>query len=464
MEEEIIVNQGPLVDSDVLNEYDISKERTINLNYADEIKDVINSVFTDFGVDALISGHIAGPNVIRFGLNTGKNVSVKSIANLINDIQIRLGGVAVRLDTTSKGMYDIGLEVETKVHELVGFRSVYESLPNIKKHPLAVPLGVKATEEPVWIDLEEAPHILISGTTGSGKSMLLKSMIMSLVMRNLLADVQLVLFDPKMVEFNCFKDLPHLYCPIIKNKDNAYKVLSNLEQEMYDRYSKMSETSCCNLEEYNEYAIQNGLEKLPYIVLIFDEYGDLVDQKKEVASIVVSLAQKARAAGIHIIISVQNPSTYVVTGVLKANLPVHIALMTSSVTDSLVILGEAGAEKLSGRGDMFVQSHLLSKLGVMRLQGCFVDRNEIKRVMDFITPRHLKPTTVVQAESNNQEDDLYQKIKEWATNEEYVSVSRIQRECGMGFNRASRYFSLLQQDGIVSSEATKKGYKVIKNR
>jgi len=486
MEEETILNNNSLIDSEVLNEYDSGDSLSVNLNYADEIKEVINNTFLDFGVDATITGHIVGPTSTRFSLHLGKNVSTRTITNLITDIQVRLGGVPVRLDLTSKGMYNIGLEVENKVCTTVSFKSLFEALPDAKKYPLAIPLGAKVANEPVWINLEEAPHILISGTTGSGKSIFLKSVIMSLIMRNKPEDLRLVLFDPKKIEFNRFNDMPHLYCPIVKDNDVAYQTLKSLEEEMNERYEKFAETSCCNLEEFNEEASQNGYAKLPYIVVIVDEYADLVDANKDIASPIISLAQKARAAGIHLILAVQNPRVDIITGVLKANLPTHIALMSLSIPDSMVIIGEPGAEKLSGKGDMLVQSHLLSKLGLTRLQGCFVHKDEIKRVIDILKDQHktiyiirdkkcddldleikkiqkLSEKEFVKQEfKDDAEENRYQDIKSWVMTQDFMSISRIQRECAVGFNRAGRYFLRLQLEGIVSKESTKHGYPVIK--
>ena len=465
MEEEIIVNQGPVVDSDVLNEYDTSKERTTNLNYADEIKEVINNTFNDFGVDAMVSGHIVGPNAIRFALKTGKNVSTKKISNLITDLQIRLGGVAVRLDTTSKGMHNIGLEVNNKVHELVSFKSLYESLPNIKEHPLAVPLGVKVTEEPVWVDLKEVPHILMSGTTGSGKSILMRSMITSLIMRNSIEDVQIVLFDPKHSEFNCFNDMPHLKCLIAKDKDISRRTLLELEAEVCDRLIEMDKTNCCDIDEYNEYALKNGLHKLPYIIVFIDEYADLVDQDRTAGEIVTTLVKRSKAAGVHFIVGMQNPSPKAFTGSLKAGFSCHIALMTANFIDSLSILGEGGAEKLFGRGDMLVHCHALSELGLVRLQGCFIHRNEIKTVVEelkgYYIPGHNKKKALEERELD--EKTLYNKVKEWAKTKDYISIPLIQREWSIDFDCAWGYFLGLQQDGVLSdTEENDKGTKVIK--
>ena len=464
-----------VIDSSILNEYDTLSQRNTNLKNAENIKEAINNVFNDFGIDASIKDYIVGPNVTRFALITGKNVSIKAISNLINDIQVRLGGLAVRLDMTSKDMFNIGLEVENIMQETVSFKELYEALPPVDKHPLAIPLGVNVNKKPTYLDLEDAPHILISGTVGSGKSILINSMITTLIMRHTPKEVRLALFDPKTVEFNRYNNMPHLYSSIARDIKAAEKLLKDLQIEMEDRYEKFAELGSSNLMEFNEEAEDNGYQKLPYIIVIVDEYGDLIDANKDLAFYFICLAQKARAAGINLILGVQNPTTNVVTGVLKANLPVHIGLMMSSFVDSMTILGEGGAEKLMGRGDMLIQSHLLSKLGLVRLQGAFIHRTEIKRVLDALKEKYkdIPPLNPIndkkvtndltnKTKQENEEDEHYKEIKKWVMTQDFMSISRIQRECAVGFNRAGRYFLRLQLEGIVSKESTKHGYPVIK--
>ena len=227
---------------------------------------------------------------------------------------------------------------------------------------------------------------------------------------------------------------------------------------------------------------EKGYSKIPYIVVMIDEYADLVDQDKSISNPIVSLAQKARAAGIHLVIATQRPATNVLTGVLKANLPTHIALMMSTSVDSMTVIGEAGAEKLAGQGDMLVQSHLVSKLGVVRLQGCFIHRTEINRVVSYLK-EHYKVDYSFELNTipNKPYDDVpklkkiaadpwledethYQAVKEWVLEQDYISISRIQRECGLGFNRAGTYFLRLQQEGIVSKECSKRGCLVLKKK
>ena len=342
--------------------------------------------------------------------------------------------------------------------------------------------GKNIKGETIFADFDEFPHILIAGTTGSGKSIFVNSIIVTLIMRNSPDDLKLVLVDPKKVEMSRYKDMPHLLCPIITDPNDAKTLIDRLCKEMEERYMLFSDNGSTNIKEFNEDAPGLGLEKLPYIVVVLDEYADIVDQCKEISMPVVSLAQKARACGIHLLISTQRPSTNVVTGVIKANLPTHVALMTASSVDSITIIGEGGAEKLIGKGDMLVQSPLVSRVGVVRLQGCFIHRTEISRVVGYLKEHYethydekflnLEEEATQAAneymqtpefkEHGNTEEERYQSIKEWVMSQEFMSISRIQRECGVGFNRAGRFFLRLQSEGVVGNETEgNKGCRVL---
>ena len=458
--------------SGLLNEYTINKHNKRNIEAAEDRKHIIEQTFLDFGVDAKVKDYIVGTSYTRYNLELANNCSIRTVTNIILDVQIRLGGLSVRFDIASIGSVNPGLEIENPVSETISFKELYEGLPSVNEHPLAIPLGKKVNGEIVWMDLPNAPHVLIGGTTGSGKSMFINSLITSLIMRNSPESLKLVLFDPKRVELNRYKDEPHLLCPIIHDIHTAKKVLEKLNEEMEERYDAFCRTYCCNLSEYNEEVEQNGVAKYPYIVAVIDEYADLVDQDKSISFPIVSLAQKARAAGIHLIISTQRPTTNVITGVIKANMPTHIAFMVMNPIDSLTLIGEGGAEKLIGQGDMLVQSHLVSRLGLTRLQGSYIHRDEINRVVkyckehyetkynpNFLVEKETKPVVVP---SFDIEEDRYESVKDWVLTQDYMSISRIQRECGLGFNRAGRYFLRLQQEGIISNETTKLGCPVIK--
>ena len=468
--------------TEVLNVYETSEQQEINRRVADERKELINATFQDFGVGAHVEDYTIGPSITRFNVKYDHNVSVRAVSNMVQDIQIRLSGVSARFENIVEGQSTSGLEIPNANVTTVSFKDVYEALPDVKKHPLAVAFGKNIKGDVIWADYDDFPHALVAGTTGSGKSIFVNSVIVSLIMRNSPDDLKLVLVDPKKVEMARYKDMPHLLCPIITEAQEAKALMDKLCVEMEDRYRLFAENGCSNIKEYNEDAPGLGLEKLPYIFIFFDEYADMVDQCKEISMPVVSIAQKARACGIHLCIATQRPSTNVVTGVIKANLPTHVALMMASSVDSITIIGEGGAEKLIGKGDMLVQSPLVSRVGVVRLQGCFIHRQEINRVVGYLKEHYethydekylnlaqeaeiaaseYANTPEFKEAAGNSEEERYQAIKEWVMTQEYMSISRIQRECSVGFNRAGRFFLRLQKEGVVSEETTNKGCPVL---
>ena len=458
--------------TEVLNVYETSEQQALNEKAAEERKELINIAFNDFGVGAHVEDYTIGPSITRFNIKYDHNVSARSVNSMIQDIQIRLSGVSARFESIVEGQSTSGLEIPNVSVTTVSFKDVYEALPDVKKHPLAVAFGKNIKGDVIWADFDEFPHILIAGTTGSGKSIFVNSLIVTLIMRMSPDDLKLVLVDPKKVEMSRYKDMPHLLCPIITDPNDAKALIERLCKEMEDRYALFSDNGSTNIKEFNEDAPGLGLEKLPYIVVVLDEYADIVDQCKDISLPIVSLAQKARACGIHLLISTQRPSTNVVTGVIKANLPTHVALMTASSVDSTTIIGEGGAEKLIGKGDMLVQSPLVSRVGVVRLQGCFIHRTEISRVVGYLKEHYethydekflnLEEASEQAAsdymqtpefkEHGNTEEERYQSIKEWVMSQDFMSISRIQRECGVGFNRAGRFFLRLQAEGVVGQE------------
>ena len=468
--------------TEVLNVYETSEQEELNRRVADERKELINAAFADFGVGAHVEDYTIGPSVTRFNIKYDHNVSVRSVSKMVQDIQIRLSGVSARFENIVEGQSTSGLEIPNASVTTVSFKDVYEALPDVKKHPLAVAFGKNIKGDVIYADFDEFPHALVAGTTGSGKSIFVNSVIVSLIMRNSPDDLKMVLVDPKKVEMSRYKDMPHLLCPIITDAQEAKCLMDKLCEEMEARYVLFSEHGCSNIKEFNEDAPGLGLDKLPYIMIFFDEYADMVDQCKEISMPVVSIAQKARACGIHMCIATQRPSTNVVTGVIKANLPTHVALMMASYTDSMTIIGEGGAEKLIGKGDMLVQSPLVSRIGCVRLQGCFIHRQEISRVVGYLKEHYptvydekylnLAQSAEVAASeyantpefkeaAGNSEEERYQSIKEWVMTQEFMSISRIQRECSVGFNRAGRFFLRLQNEGVVSKETTNKGCPVL---
>ncbi len=471
---------------DLLDVIDSGDKSQKNIEVAESRQIAINEVFANFKIGATIKGYVVGPSVTRFNVAYSANVSAARVANIVDDIAIRLNGVSARFVPVVEGQSCSGLEIPNAAIATVSFKEVFEKLPDVKKHPLAVAFGKNIQGDVIWADFDEFPHLLVAGTTGSGKSIFVNSIIATLIMRNSPDDLKIVLVDPKTVEMTRYKDMPHLLRPIIYTAQETLRMARKLQEEMERRYKLFSESNgATNIKEYNQdcEAAGKSEDKLPIIIFILDEYADLVDQCKELSLPVVSLAQKARACGIHLFISTQRPSTNVVTGTIKANLPTHVALMCASATDSVTIIGEGGAEELLGKGDMLVQSPLVSRVGSVRLQGCYASRGEITRVVQDLKTRYetyydpfflnleeeatdagaeLAASPDFQAAKEGGEEEKFQMIKEWVMSQEYMSISRIQRECQVGFNRAGRFFLRLQNEGVVDTQVEgNKGCKVL---
>ena len=445
-----------------------------NNRVAEERTLLINQTFDDFGVGAQVNSFVVGPSVTRYNIEYGSNVSVRNVQQLIQDINVRLNGVDALFSPRVEGQRYSGLEVGNAKITPVPFKEVYEGLPDPKKHPLEVAFGKNIDGVIKSANFADFPHILVAGTTGSGKSVFTHSLICTLIMRNSPENLKLVLIDPKKVEMSKYKDIPHLLCPIINDAEVAKLTMDKLVEEMNRRYDVLVNTGCSDIKQYAEARAENpNLEVMPYIIVFIDEFADLVDTNKEIKAPVVSIAQKARACGIHMLIATQRPSTNIIDGVIKGNLPTRVALAVASQVDSVTILGEGGAEKLLGRGDMLAQSPILSRNGRVRLQSCFIQNKEILRIVGYLK-EHYEPaydpnfcnlleaakqaandvigSPEFQAGLDNSEEEKYQSVKEWVMANEYMSMSRIQRECSVGFNRAGRFFKRLQDEGIVDTE------------
>ena len=451
----------------------------------------INQAFSDLGAGAHVVSYTIGPSVTRFDIQCDKDVSVSSLSRYVQDISVRLNGVPTRYEEVVRGKTTSGLEIANSSTTIVSLKEVVNALPKGDKYNLYIPFGKSISGDYISADLSEFPHLLVSGSTGSGKSIFMHGLIMSLIMRNRPEDLKLVVVDPKRVEMGKYKDLPHLLCPIIKEPSQAKVCFRKLIDEMERRYTLFELSGVSNIRQFNsEYAPEAGFAKLPFIVVVVDEYADLVDTCKDIGEGVVRLAQKARAAGIHLVIATQRPSVQVITGVIKANLPVRVALSVSSAIDSMTILGQGGAEDLAGHGDMLVDCSLVARNGFTRCQGCFVDNKEVKAVVDDIKaqenvvydPNFLDlvdhdaearaaaatAPAIDKAELKAKgDDDLYETIKADIMNQEYTSISRIQRSYGVGFPRAGKIFARLQAEEVVAQQpdtaSSSKGCRVLKH-
>lgn len=444
---------------------------------------LINQVFLNMHIGAEITGYTIGPSVTRFDVKTNDSVSVSSIKRIIEDISIKLGGVPARFEPIVIGKPTSGLEIENEIRTNVGLRESIEKLPEGAKYLCDIPFGKDICGNLVHASLKDFPHMLVGGATGSGKSIFIHACIISLIMRNNPDDLKLLLIDPKKVEMNYYENIPHLLCPNISETRKALVAFNKLCDEMERRYNLFQANRVRDIKEFNVFAKDKGLQPLPTIVVFVDEYADLTQDCKEIRKPVLRIAQKARSAGIHMIIATQRPSVDVIDGVIKSNLPTHVALMVSNYTDSTVIIGEQGAEKLLGNGDMIVECPSISRNSKPRVQGCFVATSEINRITDYLREQY-KPQfdpNFMDLEEHDEvdpydasnyvvdtaalkeasEDQLYEQIKVDLTHKEYCSISFIQRTYGVGFPKAGRLFAKLQKDGIVAFGGDARGSKVI---
>lgn len=452
-----------------------------------ERTDIMNTVFNDLNIGASIVGHTVGPSVTRYDVKMNSNVSVSTIDRYCDDISIRLNGVPVRFEKLVPGKATSGLEVPNAIRTNVG---LFESIQKMKEKgckPMEIIFGKNISGDLLTADITKFPHMLVAGTTGSGKSIFMHATILTLIMRNSPENLKLILIDPKKVEMSYYENIPHLLCPNISEPHKANVAFNKLVVEMERRYNLFQSARVRDIGEFNNYAKANGITPLPFILVFVDEYADLSESCKEIRTPVVRIAQKARSAGIHLVIATQRPSVNVIDGVIKANVPVHVALMTSNATDSVTIIGEGGAEQLLGNGDMLVECSLISRNGCPRVQGCFVASDEINSVCDdirahnpvqydpyFLDLEHdpNEPTVsstnsgadqeVTKVDKNIQEEKLYEIIKEDISTREYCSISFLTRSYAIGFPKAGRLFNRLIKEGYVASSGDARGSKVLK--
>jgi len=481
---EVKIREYTMPSLDLLDNHESEEDLMKNEESTASRTELINTIFEDLNIGAKVVGHTIGPSVTRYDIQMDRNVSVSSMARYINDISIRLGGVATRFEALVIGKATSGLEIPNEYRTNVGLKEALIKMPTGGRFNRDIPFGKNISGELIYANLADLPHMLVAGSTGSGKSIFVHSVLMSLIMRNRPDELKLMVVDPKRVELTNYADIPHLICPIITDSRKAKVAFFKLVDEMERRYGVFQESRVSKISQYNDYAKNNGLPLMPYIVVVVDEYADLSDTCRDIHEPVVRIAQKARAAGMHLIISTQRPTADVVNPRIKTNLPAHVALMMSNFTDSTTILGESGAEKLLGNGDMLVECASISRTSKPRLQGCFVDLVEINRVADFIKaqwpveydPNFLDLEEKVEefkapsgedivankATREMAEEELYAQLVEDIMLREYTSISYITRTYGVGFPKAGRLFARLQRDGIVATENdASKGCKVL---
>ena len=449
-----------------------NKESTETINHNVE---TLHQVFKDFGIDGKVVAINPGPTVTQYEMEVKSGTRLNKVSSIHSEIALALAAKDVRIQTPIPGKSTIGIEIPNKVTTSVTVREILESFPkSMKDSKLMVVLGRDIMGKPIWTEINKTPHLLVAGTTGSGKSVCINSIIVSILMRAKPNEVKLVLIDPKKVEFAMYEDVPHLLVPVVTNPKKANEILKKVVDEMENRYERFKDTGTKNIEGYNEYIEKKNANssdkkaKMPFMVVIIDELADLMlVAAKEVEDSIMRITQMARAAGIHLIVATQRPSTDVITGVVKANIPSRISFMVSSNIDSRTILDMVGAEKLIGKGDMLYKPQ--GENVPLRVQGTFISDSEIGKVVDYVkneqpvvydkkmslTGEEVGATTMVEnigGSSDAKEEPLYNQIVEFVLTQESISVSRLQREFRLGYNRAARAMDILEERGIVGPQ------------
>lgn len=441
----------------------------------DKIRDLIEKL-KHFNIEGDVVRTYAGPVVSTFEFKPAANIKVSKILGLQDDLAMALKAQTIRIQAPIPGKDVVGIEIPNKAVETIYLREMLESqLFQEAASPLTLILGKDIVGKPFVTDLKKLPHLLIAGTTGSGKSVGINSMILSLLYKNSPDQLKLLMIDPKMLEFSIYNDIPHLLTPVITKPKEAISALNNMVYEMERRYQLMSETRTKNIENFNEKAKAEKRDLLPYIVVIIDELADLMmTSGKDVEYSIARLAQMARASGIHLIVATQRPSVDVVTGLIKANLPSRISYKVGQKIDSKIILDGMGAESLLGRGDMLFTPPGMS--GLVRLHAPWSTEVEIEKVVDFLKSqrepdydrrflRDKEDSAKSDSGSSSDEetDELYEEAKNIVLSEQKTSISYLQRRLQIGYNRSARLIEQLENNGILSAPNAKGNRDIIVN-
>lgn len=447
------------------------KKETIKANQ-DAIKETVGElekVIKDFGVEAKVVAANTGPTVTQYELEIKSGTRLSKITALNKEIALELGAKDVRIQAPIPGKKTVGVELPNKQTTSVSVREILEQVPKGKENSkLLVALGKNIMGQPIFCEIDKTPHLLVAGSTGSGKSVCINSMITSILMRTKPDEVKLVLVDPKKVELSMYNGVPHLLTPVVTDPKKANIVLQKIVKIMEDRFDLFESSKTKNIAGYNAYVEKKNeslpddekIKKIPYIVVIIDELADLMlVAAKEVEDSIMRITQMARAAGIHLIVATQRPSTDIITGVVKSNIPSRISFAVSSSIDSRTILDMSGAEKLLGKGDMLFLPQ--GENQPMRVQGTFISDDEIKAVVDYtisqqkamyddsLTISDEDKGAVTTLDKEEYEEPLYDEIVEFVTTQGKASASLLQRRFRLGYNRAARCIDLLEERGIV---------------
>src|SRR6056300_773159 len=454
------VGQFKLPPTDFLNTSKINKNLDTLTNDHKELSKFLENTLLDFGIMGKIKKVSPGPVVTLYEFEPAAGIKTSKIVNLTDDIARSTSSISTRIAPVP-GKNTIGIEIPNKEIDPVNYRQIIESKefanPNIQ---IPITLGKTIAGYPIVGDLVSMPHLLIAGTTGSGKSVCINTLILSILYKHKPEYCKLILIDPKMLELSVYQGIPHLLSPVITEPKKATSALKWVVGEMESRYRRMTEEGVRNISGYNEKMEEDPKKIIPYIVVIVDEMADLMMiAGKEIENYIQRLAQMARAAGIHIVMATQRPSVDVITGTIKANFPTRISFQVTSKIDSRTILGEQGAELLLGKGDMLFMS---SASRVVRIHGPFVSDEEIERITTFIrsqgSPDYIDEVTKIQEKdeqsndsiSGNDKDELFDEAVRLIKLEGKASTSYLQRKLQIGYNRAARIIDQMEEAKIIS--------------
>ena len=428
---------------------DLERKQKIEENIRENVSHLEN-VLKEFGIDAKVVNYEYGPTITRYEIIIPKGIKVSKVTGLSDDIAMNLAAESIRIEAPIPGKNTIGIETPNKIKEPVHFSNIIKN-KELDSGELKIILGKDIVGRDKFIDIAKMPHLLIAGQTGSGKSVCVNTLISTLISKKSDKEVKFIMVDPKMVELMPYNDIPHLLVPVIIDPEQAAIALKWAVNEMENRYMKLMENGVRNIKGYNSLSF---VEKMPYIVIIIDELADLMMVASgSVEESIARIAQKARAVGIHLVVATQRPSTDVITGMIKANLPSRISFALRSQIDSRTILDSAGAEKLLGQGDMLLLANGSSKLE--RIQGAYISDEEVKDLTDTLkSTKKVKYRNEILKEPEEEIDDDTDPYFENAVNiirqENKVSISLLQRKLKIGFNRASRIYDQLKEHGIIS--------------
>ena len=467
-----------------------SKASNINKNSAEVKGQKLIEILSNFGIQARLTNTFIGPSVTKFEIVPDENIKVNKISGISDNIKMGLAAKDIRIEAPIPGRSAVGVEIPNAENVMVRMSELTKSEKfKDKSKQLLFTLGKDLMGEPVYCELNKMPHLLVAGATGSGKSVCMNTIIISYLLRSDPKDLKIVLIDPKKVEFTPYHDIPHLLWPVITDSDMASMMLKKAVVIMEERYDAFADAGVRDIKSFNDLVLKHNesvgdgeskMEKMPYIVIIIDELADLmITAKKEVEASIQRLTQLSRACGIHMIVATQRPSTDVITGLIKSNIPSRISFAVSSSIDSRTILDQTGAEKLLGHGDMLYLPQ--GESGPIRVQGCFVTDDEIKRITDyckkqagpdyddtyFEIKRNLEGESFsYSSESNNprEKDALYDEVVEYVTEAQKASTSLLQRRFGIGYNRSARIIDELEKNGIIGPSNGSKPREVYKKR